>query len=24
LKKFDLGTPSQEMIALYAKIIEKN
>ncbi|MEN9612261.1 MAG: hypothetical protein RLZZ628_3075 [Bacteroidota bacterium] len=23
LKKFDLGTPSQEMIALYAKIIEK-
>ncbi len=24
LKKFDLGAPSQEMIALYAKIIEKN
>jgi two-component SAPR family response regulator len=24
LKKFDLGTPSQEMITLYAKIIEKN
>jgi two-component SAPR family response regulator len=23
LKKFDLGTPSQEMITLYAKIIEK-